>query len=137
MKLSLQKEEKDLARLKYKTLTEQMFYILICLKEECCGIDIMEMVAAMTDGRITIGPGTLYALLGDFVKQGFIRETAVEGRKRSYILTDAGRMALKEEYERLKAQVVDYEPSRRHQWSCLPRHPRYGPSPRLPECVPT
>ena len=56
-----------MARLKYKTLTEQMFYILICLKEECCGIDIMEMVAAMTDGRITIGPGTLYALLGDFV----------------------------------------------------------------------
>ena len=98
-----------MARLKFKTLTEQMFYILICLKDECCGIDIMEMVATMTDGRITIGPGTRYALLGDFVKQGFIRETAVEGRKRSYILTDAGRMALKEEYERLKAQVDDYE----------------------------
>ena len=98
-----------MARIKFKTLTEQMFYILICLKNECCGIDIMEMVADLTDGRITIGPGTLYALLGDFVKEGFIRETAVEGRKRSYILTDAGRTILKEEYERLKAQVVDYE----------------------------
>ena len=86
-----------------------MFYILMCMKNECCGIDIMEMVAQMTDGRVTIGPGTLYALLGDFVKQGFIRETAVEGRKRSYILTDNGLAALKEEYERLRVQVVDYE----------------------------
>ncbi len=98
-----------MARIKYKTLTEQMFYILMCMKNECCGIDIMEMVAQMTDGRVTIGPGTLYALLGDFVKQGFIRETAVEGRKRSYILTDNGLAALKEEYERLRVQVVDYE----------------------------
>jgi len=36
-------------------------------------------------------------------------ETAVEGRKRSYVLTDNGRAVLKEEYDRLKAQVVDYE----------------------------
>ena len=98
-----------MARTKYKTLTEQMFYILICLKEECCGIDIMEIVSDMTDGRVTLGPGTLYALLGDFVKQGFIRETAVDGRKRSYIITDHGRSVLQEEYERLKAQVTDYE----------------------------
>ena len=98
-----------MARAKFKTLTEQMFYILICLRKECCGIDIMEMVAEMTEGRITIGPGTLYTLLGDFVKQGFIRETAVDGRKRSYIITDAGLEALREEYERLKTQVLDYE----------------------------
>ena len=100
-----------MARAKYKTLTEQMFYILICLKKECCGIDIMEMVADMTDGRVVLGPGTLYTLLGDFVKQGFIRETAVEGRKRSYVTTDNGLEVLREEYERLKAQVVDYERS--------------------------
>ena len=98
-----------MARAKYKTLTEQMFYILICLRKECCGIDIMEMVSDMTDGRVTLGPGTLYALLGDFVKQGFIRETAVDGRKRSYIITDHGRSVLQEEYERLKAQVTNYE----------------------------
>ena len=98
-----------MARVKFKTLTEQMFYILICLKQECCGIDIMDMVTELTQGRISIGPGTLYALLGDFVKQGFIVETAVEGRKRSYVLTESGREVLKEEYERLKAQVEDYE----------------------------
>ena len=102
-----------MARIKYKTLTEQMFYILLCLRTECCGIDIMEMVSEMTDGRVLLGPGTLYALLGDFVKQGFIKETAVEGRKRSYVITEAGEELLREEYERLKAQVTDFERAQR------------------------
>ena len=31
-------------REKFQTLTEQMFYILLCLREECCGMDIMERV---------------------------------------------------------------------------------------------
>lgn len=98
-----------MAREKYKTLTEQMFYILLCLRKECCGIDIMDMVRVMTHGRITIGPGTLYALLADFVKQGFIRETAVDGRKRSYIITPLGQQMIDEEYLRLKELVSDYE----------------------------
>ena len=27
-----------MAREKFSTLTEQMFYILLCLREECCGM---------------------------------------------------------------------------------------------------
>ena len=27
-------------REKFGTLTQQMYYILLCLKEDCCGIDI-------------------------------------------------------------------------------------------------
>ena len=98
-----------MAREKYKTLTEQMFYILLCLQRECCGIDIMDRVTEMTGGRVVIGPGTLYTLLGDFVKQGFIRETAVEGRKRSYVITDTGKRLLQEEYARLKQLTSDYD----------------------------
>ena len=33
-----------MAREKFQTLTEQMFYILLCLQEECYGMDIMEKV---------------------------------------------------------------------------------------------
>ena len=47
-------------REKFQTLTEQMFYVLLCLQNECCGTDIMTMVGGMTGGRIQIGPGTLY-----------------------------------------------------------------------------
>ena len=72
-------------REKFKTLTEQMFYILLCLNQECRGVDILEMVRTLTDGRVSVGSGTLYDLLELFVKEGVIRETKAEGRRRSYI----------------------------------------------------
>ena len=56
-----------MAREKFQTLTEQMFYILLCLRREQCGADIMERVPAMTGGRVSVGPGTLYNLLEQFL----------------------------------------------------------------------
>ena len=97
-----------MAREKFQTLTEQMFYILLCLQRECCGMDIMEKVRAMTAGRVAVGPGTLYSLLESFTKAGMIRETKVEGRRRSYVLTEKGKETLREEYRRLCAQTADY-----------------------------
>ncbi|MBP3611423.1 MAG: PadR family transcriptional regulator [Lachnospiraceae bacterium] len=96
-------------REKFQTLTEQMFYILLCLKEECCGIDIMSRVEEMTKGRVRVGPGTLYNLLEQFQSADFIKETKVEGRKRSYILLEKGQEMLWEEYERLKVLTQDFE----------------------------
>lgn len=97
-----------MAREKFQTLTEQMFYILLCLRRECCGADIMERVRAMTGGRVVIGPGTLYSLLESFQDAGFIQETRVEGRKRSYRITPRGRERLEEEARRLERQMEDY-----------------------------
>ena len=95
-------------RAKFQTLTEQMFYVLLCLREECCGMDILDKVPAMTGGRVNVGSGTLYDLLERFCQVGMIRETRVEGRKRSYLLTNKGREALDKEYERIRAQAEDY-----------------------------
>ena len=95
-------------RLKFQTLTEQMFYVLLCLKTECCGMDILDRVPAMTGGRVSVGSGTLYNLLEQFLDAGMIRETKVEGRRRSYVLTPAGRERLREEYRRIAAQGEDY-----------------------------
>ena len=97
-----------MAREKFRTLTEQMFYIQLSLQTECCGMDMMERVADMTQGRVAVGPGTLYNLLEEFAKAGMIRETKVEGRRRSYLITPAGRAALAAEYERLERQAADY-----------------------------
>lgn len=97
-----------MARVKFQTLTEQMFYVLLCLREECYGMDILDRVPAMTGGRVHVGSGTLYNLLEQFVEAGMIRETKVEGRRRSYLLTEKGRAALEKEYERIQAQVLDY-----------------------------
>ena len=95
-------------RLKFQTLTEQMFYILLCLKEECCGMDIMDRVPQMTAGRVKVGPGTLYNLLEQFEEAGMIRLTKAEGRRRSYVLTGRGREVLHTEYDRLQNQMKDY-----------------------------
>ena len=95
-------------RVKFQTLTEQMFYVLLCLKNECYGMDILDRVPAMTAKRVSVGSGTLYNLLEQFLAEGFIRETKVEGRRRSYILTDKGREILDKEYERIQAQALDY-----------------------------
>ncbi len=98
-----------MAREKFQTLTEQMFYILLSLRTEKFGIDVMTEVGQMTDGRVTVGPGTLYHLLDEFAKAGMIRETKNEGRKRAYILTEEGKETLETEIERLKKQIRDYE----------------------------
>ena len=98
-----------MAREKFQTLTEQMFYILLSLQQECCGTDIMTQVHSATGGRVSVGPGTLYNLLESFLTAGMIRETKVEGRRRSYILTEKGAAALDAEYQRLCQQTRDYQ----------------------------
>ena len=95
-------------RAKFQTLTEQMYYVLLCLSRECCGMDIMDRIPAMTGGRVRVGSGTLYNLLEQFLEAGMIRETRAEGRRRSYILTEKGRETLEAEYRRICAQAQDY-----------------------------
>jgi len=97
-----------MAREKFQTLTEQMFYILLCLRQECCGTDIMAEVSRLTNGRVSVGPGTLYNLLESFLEEGWIAGTKVEGRKRSYLITAAGRKALEDEVHRLQLLTADY-----------------------------
>ena len=72
-------------------------------------MEILEMVRTLTDGRVSIGSGTLYDLLELFVKEEMIRETKAEGRRRSYIITEKGRQMLDQEYQRLQQQTADYD----------------------------
>ena len=91
-------------------LTESMFYVLMSfLHRDMCGIDITDFVERKTGGRLRLGPGTLYTLLGKFQEGGLIEETEVDGRKRTYRITQKGREAYLEELERLRACVRDGE----------------------------
>ena len=96
-----------MAREQLQTLTEPMYYILLALTEECCGVDIMERVKKISGGRVSVGPGTLYAMLAKFEEKEIIRLTASEGRRKSYVITDSGKEELKKEFERLKTMVLD------------------------------
>ena len=91
-------------------LTESMFYVLMAFHQgPMCGIDIVDFIDRRTRGRIQMGPATLYTILGKFEKEKYIREVSVEGRKRTYQVTDLGRSAYREELERLKQCVADAE----------------------------
>lgn len=84
-----------------------MYYILLALTEECCGVDIMEKVNQLSRGRVKVGPGTLYAMLSKFEENNVILRTGEQGRRKWYVISDVGRDMLKKEYERLKIMVED------------------------------
>lgn len=89
-------------------LTESMFYVLMALmREAMCGIDIAEFIKRRTGGRVRIGPATLYTILAKFEKERFIREIEVEGRKRTYSITEKGKTAYEQELHRLILCVAD------------------------------
>ena len=91
-------------------LTESMFYCLMALsKRPMCGIDIAAWITEKTRGRVSLGPATLYTILGKFEKEDYIEETEVDGRKRTYRITDKGRSAYEEELRRLKQCIADAE----------------------------
>ena len=98
-----------MAREQFQTLTEPMYYILLALTEECCGVDIMEKVKAISNGRVLVGPGTLYAMLAKFEENGVIELTMSKGRRKSYVITDLGKDMLQKEYKRLLIMVRDGE----------------------------
>lgn len=93
-----------------KVLTESMFYVLVSLlRQERCGSEIVEFVDTITAGRVPLGPGTLYTILGKFQEERLIEETGVEGRKRTYRITDRGRALYRQELDRLRLCVEDGE----------------------------
>ena len=96
-----------MAREAFQTLTEPMYYILLALTGECCGVDIMNKVEELSHGRIRVGPGTLYAMLARFEQHDIIRLTAEDGRRKSSVITDTGIDMLTKEYARLKTMVED------------------------------
>lgn len=97
-----------LARKKLETLTEPMYYVLLSLAAgPMHGYRIMQHTAQLTQGRVALGAGTLYALLGRFEEAGYIALCGLEEGRKSYELTPAGRQALEQEYDRLRRQVSD------------------------------
>lgn len=95
-------------------LSESMFYVLMALsKKSMCGTEIAEWVTRRTGGRVTLGPGTLYTILGKFKEHRMIQEVAVDGRKRTYRITNPGLNAYWAERDRLRACVRDADMTER------------------------
>lgn len=86
-------------------LTEVTFYILLALYEPRHGYAVMQFIEERTGGRLTLGAGTLYGALNTLEARGWIAPFGHEagGRKKSYLITDAGRDAAEKERIRLSA----------------------------------
>jgi DNA-binding PadR family transcriptional regulator len=80
-------------------LREPTFLILTALAARPLhGYGVIQEVSALSDGRVTLQAGTLYAALDRLVVEGLIapdREEVVDGRRRRYYrLTDRGAVGL-------------------------------------------
>jgi len=89
-------------------LTESMFYVLMAFHQgEMCGVDVAGYIERRTAGRVRIGPATLYTILAKFQGEEYIREVSVEGRRRTYAITEKGRRAYEDETARLRQCLTD------------------------------
>ena len=94
-------------------LTPAVFHILLALADqERHGYGIMQEVMTMTQGRMQMGPGTLYGSIKRMLKAGLIAESNErpdpeldDERRRYYQLTDLGRRVLGAEAQRLSSLV--------------------------------
>lgn len=86
---------------KYLPLTEATFYILVALVEPLHGYGIMQKVEGMSEGTVSIGPGTMYGAFTNLEKEGLISMVKEEDRRKSYALTGKGRQVLAEQIRRL------------------------------------
>jgi DNA-binding PadR family transcriptional regulator len=95
-------------------LTPAVLHILLALAEgERHGYAIAQDVERITDGRVRMGPGTLYGSIQRMLDAGFIEEAARrqrtaddDERRRYYRLSALGRRVLRAEAERLAKVVV-------------------------------
>lgn len=88
-------------------LTEPMYYVLLALAHPAHGYALMQQIRQLSQGRVQIGPGTLYGLLSRMQDDGWIALEGSDGRRKTYALTSLGRKVLLAEYERLRLLLRD------------------------------
>lgn len=95
-------------------LTPAVFHILLALADaERHGYAIIKEVEANTEGRVRLGPGTLYGSIKRMLGEGLIEESDErpdpgldDERRRYYRLTDFGRRVAEAEAGRLQQMVA-------------------------------
>lgn len=96
-----------------KPLTPAVLHILLALSaRERHGYGIMKQVRSDSQGKVTMGPGTLYGSIGRMIDTGLIRESDKkidpemdDERRIYYKITGLGRKALSAELERYRGVV--------------------------------
>ena len=93
-------------------LTEALFYILLAVRKPNHGYGITQEVEELTNGRVTLGPGTLYGAIQSLVKKDWMRiysEDTESRKKKEYLITETGRTVFEEERKRLAELLKNAE----------------------------
>jgi DNA-binding PadR family transcriptional regulator len=90
-------------------MTEAMYYVLLALMNPSHGYELMNSITEVSNGRVNMGPGTLYGVLSRMQKEKLIVLTDNDGRRKTYVISTVGEQALRDEYSRLLALIKDGE----------------------------
>ncbi|MGF9979549.1 PadR family transcriptional regulator [Viridibacillus arvi] len=88
-------------------MTEAMYYVLLALMHPNHGYQLMHAITEVSNGRLKMGPGTLYGVLSRMQKDGLISLAEDDGRRKTYQITSEGEHSLRTEYSRLKSLIQD------------------------------
>ena len=86
----------------YVPMTETGFYILFCLQQERHGYSITQKVKELTEGQLSISPGTMYGTLAKMEKDGLIAFVREEEKRKLYSITELGSQILELEIQRIE-----------------------------------
>ncbi|QLB49411.1 PadR family transcriptional regulator [Streptococcus sanguinis] len=86
----------------YVPMTETGFYILFCLQKERHGYSITQKVKELTEGQLSISPGTMYGTLAKMEKDGLITFVREEEKRKLYSITELGKQILELEIQRIE-----------------------------------
>ena len=86
----------------YVPMTETGFYILFCLQKERHGYSITQKVKELTEGQLSISPGTMYGTLAKMEKDGLIAFVREEEKRKLYQITELGQKILGLEIQRIE-----------------------------------
>ncbi|PZX02883.1 PadR family transcriptional regulator [Psychrobacillus insolitus] len=91
----------------HQPLTEAVYYILLALHTPMHGYGVMQFTKEISNGRLSLGPGTLYGAIKTMLERGWIQalETEADSRKKEYEITLAGRKVVQNEIDRLQELV--------------------------------
>lgn len=86
----------------YVPMSETAFYILFSLKNPRHGYGIGQEVKNITNGEVSISPGTMYGTLSKMEKDGLIEFLKEEENRKIYKITKLGNEILELEIKRIK-----------------------------------
>jgi len=84
-------------------LTETTFLVLLAVCSPMHGYGIMQFIEIETNGRVTLGAGTLYGAINTLLKKKWIEpaDGAKSDTKKDYIITGLGKKVAVDEQKRL------------------------------------